>query len=209
MCEGCGLKRPEYGLASEGKRRWWVGCGEAEGAVSLQKQKMCEGCGLKVPGYGLASEGKRRWCAGCGKAEGAVNISNIQALRKMRPEKRPRGTAGATVSTGAKQGARGVRALEVLGGDDTDSDSDEAPRAEEEVAAAQGAAGEAAEEVKAEPAPVLELAIKREPSDSRRQQEEEEQPTCVRSAKRRAVWVRGGAGDDPRARVVAEDAASC
>ena len=50
------------------------------------------------------------------------------------------------------------RAREVLGGDDTDSDGDEAPRAEEE--AAEGAAGEAAEEVKAEPAPALEPAIK-------------------------------------------------
>ena len=55
-----------------------------------------------------------------------------------------------------------------MGGDDTDSDGDEAPRAEEE--AAEGAAGEAAEEVKAEPAPALEPAIKREPSDSRRKQ---------------------------------------
>ena len=79
------------------------------------------------------------------------------------------------------------RAREVLGGDDTDSDGDEAPRAEEE------AAGEAAVEVKAEPAPALEPAIKREPSDSRRQQQQQ-QPTCVRSAKRRAVWARDGAG---------------
>ena len=104
-----------------------------------------------------------------------------------------------------------------MGGDDTDSDGDEVPRAEEEAVAgqregeveAEGDAGEAAEKVKAEPAPALEPAIKREPSDSRRQQQqqEEEQPTCVRSAKRRAVWARGGAGD-PRARVVAEEAAS-
>jgi hypothetical protein len=36
MCEGCGLKRPEYGLASEGKKRWCAGCGAAEGAVSLK-----------------------------------------------------------------------------------------------------------------------------------------------------------------------------
>ena len=94
------------------------------------------------------------------------------------------------------------RAREVLGGDDTDSDGDEAPRAEEE--AAEGAAGEAAPEVKAEPAPALEPAIKREPSDSGRQQQK--QPSCVRSAKRRAVWARGGASNDPHARVVAEEA---
>jgi hypothetical protein len=85
-----------------------------------------------------------------------------------------------------------------LGGDDTDSDGDEAPRAEEE------AVGEAAEEVKAEPAPALEPTIKREPSDSRQQQQQRvQQPTCVRSAKRRAVWARGGAGG-PRALAEAE-----
>ena len=52
--------------------------------------------------------------------------------------------------------------------------------------------------MKAEPAPALEPAIKWEPSDSRRrnqQQEAEQQPTaCVRSAKRRVVCARGGAG---------------
>ena len=101
-----------------------------------------------------------------------------------------------------------VRALEALGGDDTDSDGDEAPRAEGELAA--GAAAEAAEEVKAEPAPVLEPAIKREPLDSGRQQQqqhEQEQPMCVRSAKRRAVWATGGAGG-PRAGVGAGEAAA-
>jgi hypothetical protein len=124
----------------------------------------------------------------------------------MRLDKAPRGTAGATAGAGAKQGARSIRALEVLGGDDTDSDGDEAPRAEEE--AAEGVAGEAAEEVKAEPAPALEPEIKREPSDSGRQkQQQQEQPTCVRSAKRRAVWARGGAGG-PRTRVEAGEAAA-
>jgi hypothetical protein len=191
MCEGCGLKVPNYGLASEGKARWCVGCGAAEGAVSLQKQKqkMCEGCGLKQPTYGLASEVQWRWCAGCGAAEGAVSLSKQKTV-KTRLEKWPRGMAGVTVGAGAKQGARSVdRALEVLGGDDTDSDGDEAPQAEGE--AAEEAVGEAAEEVKAEPAPALEPEIKREPSDRRRQQQqhqhEQEQPMCVRSAKRRAV----------------------
>jgi hypothetical protein len=97
-----------------------------------------------------------------------------------------------------------------LGGDDTDSDGDEAPRAAEGEAV-EGAAGEAAEEVKAEPAPALEPAIKREPLDSRHQQQQqqqkEEQPTCVRSAKRRAVWARGRAGG-PRACVGAGEAAA-
>jgi hypothetical protein len=36
MCEGCGLKQPGYGLASEGKKRWCAGCGKAEGAVNIQ-----------------------------------------------------------------------------------------------------------------------------------------------------------------------------
>jgi hypothetical protein len=162
MCEGCGLKHPIYGLASEGKKRWCASCGAAEGAVPLQKQKMCEGCGLKQSNYGLASEGKRRWCAECGAAEGAVLLQK----REMRLDKRPRGTAGATAGAGAKRGARSVRALEVLGGDDTDSDGDDTPRAEGEVA--EGEAGDVADEVKAEPAPALEPAIKREPSESGR-----------------------------------------
>jgi hypothetical protein len=127
----------------------------------------------------------------------------------MRLGKQSRGTAGATAGAGAKQGARSVRAREVLGGDDTDSDGDEAPRAEKEAAAAVGEAeAEAAEEVKAEPAPALEPAIKREPSDSRRQQRQQQRqlrPTCVRSAKRHAVLARGGAGG-PRVRVEAEEA---
>ena len=32
MCEGCGLKRANYGLASEGKARWCAGCGKTKGA---------------------------------------------------------------------------------------------------------------------------------------------------------------------------------
>ena len=32
MCEGCGLKCPGYGLASERKARWCAGCGAAGGA---------------------------------------------------------------------------------------------------------------------------------------------------------------------------------
>jgi hypothetical protein len=154
-----------------------------------------------VPHYGLASAGTVRWCVGCGAAEGAIHI---QVPRKMRLDKAPRGTVGATAGAEAKQGARSVRALEVFGGDDTDSDGDEAPRAEE---VAGGAVGEAVEEVKAEPAPGLEPAIKWEPLDSRRQQQQQQAPPCVRSAQRRAVWARGGAGG-PRARVGAGQAAA-
>jgi hypothetical protein len=132
---------------------------------------MCEECGLKQPGYGLASEGKARWCAGCGAAEGAMLLRK----RKMRLEKRPRGTAGATAGAGVKQDARSVRAREVFGGDDTDSDGDEAPRAEEEAAAAgEAAADPTVREVKAEPTPALEPVIKREFSDSRRQQRQQQ-----------------------------------
>jgi hypothetical protein len=46
---------------------------------------------------------------------------------------------------------------------------DEAPRAEEEATAAGEAATDVVHNVKAEPAPALEPAIKREPSDYRRQ----------------------------------------
>jgi hypothetical protein len=56
MCEGCGLKRPGYGLTSKGEARWCAGCAATEGAVRLEKpENMCEGCGLKQPTYGLAS----------------------------------------------------------------------------------------------------------------------------------------------------------
>ena len=37
LCEGCGLKRKNYGLVSEGKRRWCAGCGKAEGAVRIKQ----------------------------------------------------------------------------------------------------------------------------------------------------------------------------
>ena len=38
MCEGCGLKRPSYGLLAEGRRRW---SSKGSGAVHLGQQKMC------------------------------------------------------------------------------------------------------------------------------------------------------------------------
>jgi hypothetical protein len=31
LCEGCGLKQAQYGLASEDKKRWCAGCGKAKG----------------------------------------------------------------------------------------------------------------------------------------------------------------------------------
>jgi len=101
----------------------------------------------------------------------------------MRLEKQPRDTASATAGAGAKQGARSVRALEVLGGDDIDSDGDEAPLAEEEVLRAEGVVGEVVEEVKVEPTPDLGPTIKWEPSYNRRQRQQKQRPTCVRSAK--------------------------
>ena len=110
MCERCGLKRPHYGLASEGNRRWCAGCGDAEGAVSFEKEKICEGCGLKQPAYGLASEGKRRWCAGCGKAEGAVSLQKEKMCEEcglkqpeygLASERKKRWCAGCGQSKGA------------------------------------------------------------------------------------------------------------
>ena len=44
-CEGCGLKEPGYGLASEGKRRWCAGCGAAEGAVDVRALRKRQGAG--------------------------------------------------------------------------------------------------------------------------------------------------------------------
>ena len=76
MCEGCGLKRPHYGLPAERRVRWGAGCAAAEGrgAVSLD-QKMCEGCGLKHPSYGLPTERKVRWCSGCAKDHAGASLS--------------------------------------------------------------------------------------------------------------------------------------
>ena len=64
-CEGCGVKRPSFGLPSEGKKaRWCASCAKAHVGVVGVKRK-CEGCGLKQPSFGLSSEGKKvRWCAG-------------------------------------------------------------------------------------------------------------------------------------------------
>ena len=82
MCEGCGLKRPSYGLPPERRVRWCAGCAAAEGrgAVILrakQRRTMCEGCDVKRPLYGLPAERKRRWCGGCSKAHrGAVNLNS-------------------------------------------------------------------------------------------------------------------------------------
>jgi hypothetical protein len=37
LSEGCGLKRPYYGLAMKGKKWWCAGCNEVKDAVSLLK----------------------------------------------------------------------------------------------------------------------------------------------------------------------------
>ena len=84
-CEGCGLKRPHYGLSLPGerRRRWCAGCAavEGRGAVYLQQQKMCEGCGLMTPGYGLPAERRRRWCAGCAKGHAGASLDRVVTLR--------------------------------------------------------------------------------------------------------------------------------
>ena len=99
MCEGCGLKQANYGLASEAKRRWCAGCMKAKEAVPLAtdphaqaagstrgvaRSKECEDCELKPPRFGLASEGRKRWCAGCVKAHpGALLVVQKKKLQKM------------------------------------------------------------------------------------------------------------------------------
>ena len=132
-------------------------------------------------------------------AERAIERARSAAIRGLhlaRAAEEPVAARPELARAGAKQGARSVRAREVFGGDDTDSDNDEVPRAEEGEAAADEVEAEAAVEVKAELAPAMEPAIKWEPSDSRRQQrrhqQQQQRPTCVRSAKRHAVLARGG-----------------
>ena len=76
-CEGCGLKRPNFGLPAEGKVRWCDGCAKAHAGAEEVKKKKCEDCQLKCYAFGMPAEGKRRWCAGCAKAHaGAVDVAN-------------------------------------------------------------------------------------------------------------------------------------
>ena len=61
MCEGCGLKRPTYGLPAEGRQRWCAGCAAAHGgAVSLQQQKKCGLKGAAKRAREQKSETKRK-----------------------------------------------------------------------------------------------------------------------------------------------------
>jgi hypothetical protein len=85
MCEGCGLKRPTYGLASEGKRRWCLGCGKAKGAVSLQrKEKAAKKKAAKRPGTESSTRPKKRARAAAAKAEGPT-VAEMQAeLRRLK-----------------------------------------------------------------------------------------------------------------------------
>ena len=76
MCEGCGTKRPHYGLPAEGTERWCSGCAKSEGRGAVRLgDKMCEGCGIKRPSFGLPAERKRRWCGGCAAADGRGAVS--------------------------------------------------------------------------------------------------------------------------------------
>jgi hypothetical protein len=54
MCEGCGLKRANYELASEGKARWCAGCGKAKGAVNIQVLKKRQAAWVNGLGQQLA-----------------------------------------------------------------------------------------------------------------------------------------------------------
>lgn len=75
-CEDCGVKQPSFGLPSERKARWCVGCIKGHvGAVNVLKKK-CEGCNVKAANYGLSTEKKARWCAGCAPAK-AANVNNL------------------------------------------------------------------------------------------------------------------------------------
>lgn len=72
-CEGCSLKAPSFGLPTERKKRWCIGCAKQQsGAVSLVVRKMCEDCGIKAlrrPQEGL----KKLCCASCAKRRTVVS----------------------------------------------------------------------------------------------------------------------------------------
>ena len=77
-CEGCGLKGTRFGLASERKKRWCIGCSknQEEEVVDLDHRK-CEDCAGPVPSYGLPDDvnKKSRWCSSCAKGHaGAVDV---------------------------------------------------------------------------------------------------------------------------------------
>jgi hypothetical protein len=74
LCESCRLKQPNFGLASEGLRRWCAGCARRqtgpEPMVDLTNPR-CEDCAVKVATAGIVqADGTRvrKWCGGCSKA---------------------------------------------------------------------------------------------------------------------------------------------
>ena len=77
-CEGCRLKRPNFGLPAEGKAWWCFGCAKGHTRAVDLCTKKCEGCGLKRPNFGLPAEGKARWRAGC--AKGHAGIEDVVKL---------------------------------------------------------------------------------------------------------------------------------
>ena len=57
MCEDCGLKRPSYGLPSEGRRhRWCARCGKGHVAAQRVKRVHEATRGLTRPAKGLKRE---------------------------------------------------------------------------------------------------------------------------------------------------------
>jgi hypothetical protein len=170
MCEACGLiKQPCYGLASEGKKRWCLGCGLFTLPLPVCLPLPCASARQRArKKAGVAAERKRKAEGARMAREGEVKARK-DAAAAAKTEKQQRDV----VATARKQ--EGV----------VSDDMGEVPLAEWELV--EGEAWE--EEVKAEPAPALEPTIKRETSDSRRQQLQQQKPICVRSAKRRAVWA--------------------
>ena len=90
-CEGCGLKKPNFGLPAEEKKRWCCGCAQGHAGAEDLGNKKCEGCGLKQRAFGLPSEGKkRRWCAGC--APKAANPGGRRKKAGGAPQKKAKVT---------------------------------------------------------------------------------------------------------------------
>ena len=89
MCEGCQLKQPNFGLATEGQKRWCSGCAKAHaGAEDLTKKK-CESCGLKKPNLGPPSKGKKRQCAVCARKAARLDDAGSPEAKAEPPNGRP------------------------------------------------------------------------------------------------------------------------
>ena len=79
-CEDCALKKPSFGMPTDGKMRWCKPCSLSHPGSADVCHKLCEDCKQKSPSFGLEEEGvkknKKRWCATCAGAHaGSVSLN--------------------------------------------------------------------------------------------------------------------------------------